>query len=154
MQTAVVAQVFFRLQSESEIDARYPLLVAEGELVVASDVGEIIDGREASKEAVADLLDDRKAGGDDEFRESVVKGIAGVGRRERRLVVDNDGGQRREVDEPSAARHEVVAVAGTECVVGYPEVDLHVVGLHVSALCLNGRAEQETACRASLYVAV
>lgn len=117
-----------------------------------ADVGEVEDGGGADEDALH-LADDGGAARDDGFGEMVADGDAIVAHVERRVAVADECGEGRDMDEPSAAGDEVVAIAGAEADVDDAEprfVSLVAHGL----LCLSCQGQQETACRATLDVAL
>ena len=70
----IIGHVMF---SKAEECADAPFSVVQGETLLMADVGEVVNHRDA-EELVAPLSDDGTTPSDDDLREVVVKGYAGV----------------------------------------------------------------------------
>ena len=133
-----------RLQSESHEDAGAPLGVVDGQLFAVADIREIVDHCGADKH-VAYLSDDGAPCRDDDLGEVVVERNAIVVHPERRVAVDGERGKGREMEQPVAAWHPVVALSRADADVRHLEQRL-VGGFGLGLLSLTRESQQETAC--------
>ena len=139
-------------EAVADKQAGTPLAVEDGQTVVIADVGEVVNNGGTDKH-VPKLADNGTAGRDDKLGKMIVEGDAVVVHVERRLGIDGEGGQGRDVEQPVAAGHPVVAISGPDADVGHLEHHF-IVARGLVPLALPRKAQQETAGRTALDVAL